>query len=244
MTASESNAIGFATEKAAAASTLHAAIDAMRAHRTAVPLRSASFQTRFQARCGASEKSLCCVMRPVWWWTVKKEMHVVVGGGYGWRAAITCCSIGSNIGASKIQRHGAHTHVFTHTQERKMTTSFNSKQSDMIFCILFIGDSHLLRDMVRASQKRLAGDWEEDMIADSSIMLLRTMLFLLVDRDYSLKEKIIQGYPELCISGMDPQKADGFFRALRKEIIDPWLIDERKNADDLVSAVTDLYLVC
>ena len=82
------------------------------------------------------------------------------------------------------------------------------------------------------------------MIADAPIMLLRTMMFLLIDRDQTLKEKIIQGYPELCITGMEPQKADGFFRALRREIIDPWLIDERKNADDIVSAVTDLYLVC
>ena len=82
------------------------------------------------------------------------------------------------------------------------------------------------------------------MITDAPIMILRTMMFLLMDRDPTLKEKIIQGYPELCITGLEPQKANGLFRALRKEIIDPWLIDERKNADDLVSAVTDLYLVC
>ena len=69
------------------------------------------------------------------------------------------------------------------------------------------------------------------------------MFFLLVDRDVKLKEKILEGWEELCIPGVDRRKGEGFFLALGKEIIIPWLMDERRTADNLISAVTDMYLI-
>ena len=69
------------------------------------------------------------------------------------------------------------------------------------------------------------------------------MFFLLMDRDVRLKAKLLDGWKELCIPGVDRKKAETFFLGLGKEIIIPWLMDERRSANEFISAVTDLYLV-
>ena len=47
----------------------------------------------------------------------------------------------------------------------------------------------------------------------------------------------------MCVVGVEPGKANVFFSELRSQVIDPWLVDERRCEDSFVSAVTDLYLV-
>jgi hypothetical protein len=114
---------------------------------------------------------------------------------------------------------------------------------DMVFSVLFVGDEGLIRHLVADSARRLgASDWAAG-IKEASLIRLRVLFFLLVDRDIALKAKIVDGWPDLCVLAMDPSKAVSFFQSLRVEVIDPWMVDERKCEDDFVSHVVDLYLV-
>lgn len=114
---------------------------------------------------------------------------------------------------------------------------------DMIFCVLFVGDEHLIRFLVAESARRLgAEDWAEG-IRDASLVRLRAMFCLLVDRDAALKAKLLEGWPEMCVVGLEPDKASYFFRELRAQAIEPWLVDERRGEEELLSSVVDLYLV-
>ena len=113
----------------------------------------------------------------------------------------------------------------------------------MVFGVLFVGDERLIRHLVADSAKRLgADDWLAG-VREASLVRLRVMFFLLMDRDAALRAKIADGWPDLCVAPMDPAKAALFFSSLRAEVIDPWLVDERKCEDDFVSHVIDLYLV-
>ena len=115
---------------------------------------------------------------------------------------------------------------------------------DMLFCVLYVGDEHLIRQLVSDSARRLGaiGYWMKG-INTAALVRLRVMFFLLMDRDPDLKQKLLDGWPDLCILVVDPGKAAMFFSELRTEVIEPWLIDERRCEDSFVDAVTDLYLV-
>lgn len=115
---------------------------------------------------------------------------------------------------------------------------------DMLFCVLFVGDEGLIRQLVADMVRRLGAveDWTEG-IRTAGLARLRAMFFLLLDRDIALKEKLLEGWPDLCIPGMDTSKAEYFFSELRTQVIDPWLVDERRAEEELASDVTDLYLV-
>ena len=118
-----------------------------------------------------------------------------------------------------------------------------NQTKDMIFCVLFIGNERLIRDIVKLSAKELGAEWTDEGYDRASLTKLRVIFFLLMDRDVKLKEKILEGWKELCIPGVDRRKGEGFFLALGKEIITPWLVDERRTADNLISEITDLYLI-
>ncbi len=113
----------------------------------------------------------------------------------------------------------------------------------MIFCILFIGNERLIRDIVKISAKEMGAEWTDECYELASLTKLRAMFFLLMDRDVKLKAKILEGWKELQIPGVERKKGERFFLALGKEIIIPWLMDERKTADNLISEITDLYLI-
>ena len=113
---------------------------------------------------------------------------------------------------------------------------------DMVFCVLFVGDEHLIRHLVLDSARRLGAEWN-DGIKNASLIRLRVMFFLLMDRDPVLKDKLLEGWMELCVVGVEANRANSFFQTLRSEVIDPWLVDERKCEDEFVSNVIDLYLV-
>jgi len=115
---------------------------------------------------------------------------------------------------------------------------------DMVFCVLFVGDEPLIRHLVTDSITRLgaADEWREG-IRQAGLVRLRVMFFLLMDRDVALKQKIMQGWPELCVLGIEAKKANTFFGELATDVIEPWLVDERRCDDDLLSKITDLYLV-
>ena len=113
----------------------------------------------------------------------------------------------------------------------------------MVFSVLFVGNEDMLRDMVVNSMHRLGAKWDVERVCASGLQRLRVLFFLLMDRDMALKEKLLDGWREMCVSGLDPGKAERFFTQLRPEIIDPWLVDERRTESDFVNAVTDLYLV-
>ena len=118
-----------------------------------------------------------------------------------------------------------------------------NQTKDMIFCVLFIGNERLVRDIVKNSARGLGAEWPCECFDIASLTKLRVMFFLLMDRDVRLKEKLLVGWRELCIPGVERKKGESFFLALGKEIITPWLMDERRTADDLISAITDLYLI-
>ena len=111
---------------------------------------------------------------------------------------------------------------------------------DMVFSILFVGNEELLRDLVINSMHRLGATWD---VQTAGLQRLRVLFFLLLDRDMALKEKLLDGWKEMCVPGLDPDKACRFFSQLYPEIIDPWLMDERRTESSFVNAVTDLYLV-
>lgn len=113
----------------------------------------------------------------------------------------------------------------------------------MIFCVLFVGNERLIKDIVKMSAKELGAEWADECYDLASLTKIRVMFFLLMDRDVKLKAKLLDGWKELCIPGVERKKGEGFFLALGKEIITPWLMDERQTADDFISAVTDLYLI-
>ena len=93
----------------------------------------------------------------------------------------------------------------------------------------------------------VGGDWSKDTdmlcFQCASLIRLRVMFFLLLDRDTALKDKVLDGWPEWCVAGMERKKAGGFFQQLRGQVIEPWLVDERRCEDDFVSSCIDLYLV-
>jgi hypothetical protein len=115
---------------------------------------------------------------------------------------------------------------------------------DMLFSVLFVGDAPLIRHLVLDSARRLGAevDWAEG-IRRASLVRLRVMFFLLMDRDPALKQKILEGWPDLCVEGLEPRKAEAFFHGLAGEVVEPWLVDERKCEDEFLSRVIDLYLV-
>ena len=113
----------------------------------------------------------------------------------------------------------------------------------MLFSVLYIGDERLLRYLVSDSAARLSADGWECGIAQASLVRLRVMFFLLLDRDPTLKQKLLDGWKELCVPGIEAGKANVFFSELRRQVIEPWLIDERRCEESFVTAVTDLYLV-
>lgn len=114
---------------------------------------------------------------------------------------------------------------------------------DMLFCVLFVGDEGLIRHLVADMARRLgAEDWAEGVRA-AGLPRLRAMFFLLLDRDLPLKEKLLAGWPDLCVPGVEARKAEYFFQELRAQVIAPWLVDERRTEDELVSDAVDLYLV-
>ena len=119
-----------------------------------------------------------------------------------------------------------------------------SSRRDMIFCVLFVGDEQLIRHLVLDSVRRL-GAFDEWCVGirQASLVCLRVTFFLLMDRDPTLKQKILDGWPDLCVAGIEPNKANSFFRGLGAEVIEPWLVDERKCEDEFTSGVIDLYLV-
>jgi hypothetical protein len=125
-------------------------------------------------------------------------------------------------------------------QQQQQQTSSNR---DMIFCVLFIGNERLIKDIVRISARELGAEWANESYESASLTKLRVMFFLLMDRDVKLKAKLLEGWKELCVPGVDRRKSEAFFLALGKEIIVPWLMDERRTADDFISAITDLYLI-
>jgi hypothetical protein len=118
-----------------------------------------------------------------------------------------------------------------------------NQTKDMIFCVLFIGNERWIKDIVRISARELGAEWADECYDTASLTKLRVMFFLLMDRDVKLKAKLLEGWKELCIPAVDRAKGEAFFLALGKEIIVPWLMDERRTADDFISAVTDLYLI-
>ena len=118
-----------------------------------------------------------------------------------------------------------------------------NQTKDMLFCVLFVGNASLVRDIVRISAKSLGAQWADEAYDSASLGKLRVMFFLLLDRDVHLKAKLLDGWKELCIPGVERKKAEIFFLALGKEIIIPWLMDERRTANELISAITDLYLI-
>jgi len=113
----------------------------------------------------------------------------------------------------------------------------------MLFSVLYVGDERLLRHLVADSARRLKAEGWERGIAEASLVRLRVMFFLLMDRDTALKQKLLEGWADLCVLGVEEKKANIFFSGLRSQVIEPWLIDERRCEDSFVSAVTDLYLV-
>ena len=114
---------------------------------------------------------------------------------------------------------------------------------DMIFCVLYVGDEGLVRELVWLSLCRLGANWGYECLKAASIQRLRVIFFLLMDRDIALKEKLLDGWKEMCIPGVEVKKAERFFSLIRAEIIDPWIIDERRTENDFLNVVTDLYLV-
>jgi hypothetical protein len=134
---------------------------------------------------------------------------------------------------------------------------------DMLFSVLFTGDEHLVRHLVWTSVQRLGAVWaweggvqvsltdadltmlcsNQSAVQCASIVRLRVMFFLLLDRDTYLKDKVLEGWPDWCVVGMERGKAGGFFQQLREQVIEPWLVDERRCDDDFVSKCIDLYLV-
>ena len=118
-----------------------------------------------------------------------------------------------------------------------------NQTKDMLFCVLFVGNEALIRDIVRISANELGAQWTEECYSSASLAKLRVMFFLLMDRDVHLKAKLLDGWKELYIPGVEKKKAEVFFLGLGKEIIIPWLMDERRSANEFVSAVIDLYLV-
>jgi hypothetical protein len=118
-----------------------------------------------------------------------------------------------------------------------------NQTKDMLFCVLFVGNEALIRDIVKISANELGALWAPESYDSASLAKLRVMFFLLMDRDVHLKAKLLEGWRELCIPGVERKKAEVFFLGLAKEIIIPWLMDERRSANEFISAITDLYLV-
>ena len=115
---------------------------------------------------------------------------------------------------------------------------------DLLFCVLFVGDEPLIRHLVMDSVKRFGvlDEWMQG-VQQASLIRLRVMFFLLVDRDFELKQRILKGWPSICVVAMDAKKVNVFFQELKSQVIDPWMVDERRCEDEFVSSVIDLYLV-
>ena len=111
---------------------------------------------------------------------------------------------------------------------------------DMIFSVLYGGDRDLTQFYVHQSMDRLGAEWEKREFEPD---LARVLFFLLLEKDMELKQAVIDGLPQICVEPLNARKAESFFLALRQEVIDPWLSDERHGLDKFIDMVTNLYLV-
>ena len=118
-----------------------------------------------------------------------------------------------------------------------------NQTKDMKFCVLFIGNERFIKDLVKTSARELRAEWTDETYDRASLIKLRVMFFLLMDRDTKLKARLLEDWKDICIPAVERRKGEGFFLAIGKEIITPWLMDERRTADNLISAITDLYLI-
>jgi hypothetical protein len=110
----------------------------------------------------------------------------------------------------------------------------------MLFSVLYGGDRDLVLFYVHASMQRLGAQWAPTAFDQDTA---RALFFLLLDKDMELKHATLAGLPALCIEPLAPRRAEAFFLALREEVLEPWLSDERLTRQDLVDRVANLYLV-
>ena len=107
---------------------------------------------------------------------------------------------------------------------------------NIVFSTLYRGDVASLHAIIQESAQRLgapfAVPWDRTK--------LRCLFILLLEKDMLLKELVLTGTG--AVGKLDPRKAACLFLALRPEVIDRWLYDERRDTDDFVQSARNLYL--
>ena len=111
---------------------------------------------------------------------------------------------------------------------------------DMLFSVLYGGDRALTQFYVAQSMERLGAEWT---VREFEPDTARVLFFLLMDKDMVLKQSVLDGLPAICVEPLDKRKAESFFLALREEVIEPWISNERLGVDKFIDMVTNLYLV-
>ena len=109
----------------------------------------------------------------------------------------------------------------------------------MLFRVLYSRDMSMTQFYVAQSMERLEAPWcKREFEPDTA----RVLFFLLLDKDMQLKQAVLDGLPKLCVDPLPARTAEGFFLALREEVIEPWLSQEKMTPEKFVEMVTHLYL--
>jgi len=112
---------------------------------------------------------------------------------------------------------------------------------DLIFHVLYLKNERLLCDAVQSSLKTLQSPWKSN---KCNLETNQVLFFLLLHKDIELKNRIIEGFPNMGIDSMDFRKAETFFLCLKDEVINPWLCNESLSKTNFLDNVTALYWAC
>ena len=109
--------------------------------------------------------------------------------------------------------------------------------NNLVFSVLYRGDLETTHRLVSESAARLGAAFE----IPWESCTLRCLFILLLNQDLTLKEQVLRGTD--WVGPLDPRKAEAFFLALRPQLIDHWLRNERLGPNDLLDEARNLYLV-
>lgn len=111
---------------------------------------------------------------------------------------------------------------------------------DLVFNVLYRTDASTLHFLLVDSLDRLGDSaWPRDLPLHD-LPLLRSLFFILLNKDMELKEAALAGFPPT-IAPLDRRKAEAFYLALEEQAIRPFLSKDTVQPDQFIDSIKHLY---
>lgn len=112
---------------------------------------------------------------------------------------------------------------------------------DILFHILYNENQKILNELLQSTFKRLEINWKLASIPfEKKIMIF----FLIMDRDITLKNIVIEGNIKIGYDPISHNKAERFFLSYHEEVIRPWFCDESNSNQSFLEKTRALYWSC